>query len=144
MNIPACQHRGTIHGEIAFCRSDKVPAKDRRWLVLLSVCEACPVANYPNKVYPAVEVDEIAEAVQADYSFVPPSIAGDFPPCVFRGDHIEDKAADLCGLRGQIFEVRQCNHPDRPGRCVAQKICFRQDETACTLCDLRATDGSRD
>lgn len=67
----------------------------------------------------------------------PSSVGYEFPPCVYRGEKIEDKEADLCGMRGFIFEVRACNHYDVPGRCVATRICQRQEEMPCSTCERR-------
>lgn len=73
--------------------------------------------------------------------------------CVYRGDQIEEKEADLCGMRGRKFPVFRCNHPDLSGRCVPYRICGRQAEDCCATCQknpavaaklLENTDRSRE
>lgn len=73
-----------------------------------------------------------------DVSMQSRSFDTSFPECRHRGAKLEDREADLCGLKGMVFEVRACNcERVESGRCVATRICGRQTEVACSTCDKR-------
>jgi len=128
--LPQCRHRGAEHGGRYFCRSDKA-ARDRRWL---AVCDGCPVADVPNRVYETVP--DVAAAALAGDAAPRWDAYATFPKCRHRGPKIEDKEADLCGLKGHVFEVMACDAVES-GRCVATRICGKQTEVACSTCDKR-------
>lgn len=54
--------------------------------------------------------------------------------CAHRGDVIRQQAADLCGLRGQLFDVFAC---DLHGECSLRRVCFKQTVQSCTACKDR-------
>jgi len=134
--LPVCHHRGKIHGSKVTCRSvsaDRIEGG----MAMLATCEGCPVADIPNRAYDPPDVS-LAETDRPDVSMFPQIFDTSFPECRHRGAKIEDKEADLCGLKGMVFEVRACNcERVESGRCVATRICGRQTEVACSTCDKR-------
>ena len=137
MTLPTCRHRGRIHGAKVTCRSDKA---DRigGGLAWLATCEGCPVADVPNRVYEAVPDVVTASTEPPDVPIQRPTFDTSFPECKHRGAKIEDKEADLCGLKGHVFEVMACDVVES-GRCVATRICWKQTEVPCSTCDKRET-----
>jgi hypothetical protein len=55
-------------------------------------------------------------------------------PCSHRGEVTRQQESDLCGSRGEFFDVFTC---DLHGECAIGRICQRQKERPCVSCDDR-------
>jgi hypothetical protein len=54
--------------------------------------------------------------------------------CQHRGEKIREGVGDLCGRRGEPFDVFAC---ELHGECVLTRFCRRQTEVCCLTCEDR-------
>lgn len=122
-DLPVCRFRGEpLPGGRYPCTSPllAVPAAG----VSAELCARCPFADkLPRSTHPRPPLAE--------------QLAG-AAGCIQRGRVIARREADLCGLRGQLYDVHACAIH---GECVTRRTCQRQRERFCLNCgDWRAAE----
>ena len=116
-----CEYAGRVASGVVSCSHLKIRRDVRE-----SQCRICPLDS------------TIERLDRPEVSIVAHIFDTSFAECRHRGAKIEDKEADLCGLKGMVFEVMACNCGRvESGRCVATRICGKQAEVACSTCDKR-------
>lgn len=63
----------------------------------------------------------------------PPAPIPETFACPHRGAVLRELTADLCGLRGRVFDVHQCAVH---GECVQQTVCKKQPVKSCVMCKI--------
>lgn len=116
-DLPVCRFRGpALPSGRSPCTSPLLatPAAG----VTADLCSRCPFADrLPRSSRPRPPLaDRLAGA------------AG----CRNRGDVVDRREADLCGLRGQLYDVHAC---EIHGECVTRRTCRKQQERFCLSCD---------
>lgn len=116
-DLPVCRHRGSAFPDGKFpCASPllAVPATG----VSADLCGRCPLADQlPRSTRPKPPLGA--------------RLAGT-AGCRHRGAAIAQRPADLCGLRGTLYDVHACAIH---GECVTRRTCRKQPERFCLACD---------
>lgn len=88
------------------------------------------MANLPNTVYEFGDSQQSQQPVTPAPYVIPEVL----PPCVHRGTFVETQTADLCGFVGTQYDVFACSIH---GLCAGHRMCRKQPEAVCSLCDDR-------
>lgn len=124
LTLPVCRHRGDELPSGRFpCASPllNVPAGG----VSADLCRRCPLADQLPRG------DRSRPDIAASTTALRAKIAG-ATHCAHRGDVVARRPADLCGLRGTLYDVHACRIH---GECVTRRTCRKQQERFCLTCD---------
>lgn len=103
--LPPCIHRRAVRGQTVDCASNRIvplPLAGGAVRRSLAVClHPCPYTERPN-----LAADEMSQ--RSRRAVEKPDPTPDDFPCVHRGGVTETRECDLCGRRGQLFQVFAC------------------------------------
>jgi hypothetical protein len=115
--IEPCNRRGEETWPGFFrCDSNRIMHPEPG-VVAIGTCGICPYRNLPDR--------EGVEQPKPDPRFT--------TPCAHRGEIIERAVCNVCGMKGQPFDVFAC---ELHGKCMVRR--FRNDRLelkVCVLCD---------
>jgi hypothetical protein len=125
--LPPCNVRGrTLSRGRLVCHQSGRPE-----VIAAATCHLCPVVSLENAAKAhrlRLDMQSALAASQAiDVATRPQPVLD----CPHRGPVIRQQEADLCGLRGQQFDVFHCG---LHGECALGRFCQRQTVRSCAAC----------